>query len=807
MIARNLAKFCAALSAPAVGAALLLASPVLLATPASAQVYDEACRSPRAAPIEAAGDDAAIRAATQAAENLLAEDDTRLTRGSAALETLRVDRAALEAAPLRTLAAYCAAAGEAMRSSERGSEFQARTFLKSAFLLAEAAGAADLAATAALRLGLVVVKGTTVPAVRGLRREGTRSAAAEQTRAQGFGQGVCGELARVDLAQDASEYVSVLSFECAAERGLEAGRYATAALAQLRLARAALGTIAQTDADLPELRSAMAATIEDGLATAGLIDDAALGAEMTGRLIEIALDEGTLPPARFAAPVAALARAAAGDPGLLAFAEALHARIALARGDRAAAAAAANRAIFLESQRALPARLADWYLILAEAEPGQRTAHALAAYRALEAVRLLLPPSDPLTEESTFALRMRRVFERAVDVTLEGAGALDQVAIARAQAIIETYREAEIQSVFGSECVPPRLAINPGQLAANEILLYPVLLEDRIELIVTEEASDGSGARYRRLEPNRSANRQQVAGLVEQVILALSYGDDGTWQDAARQLHALLIAPIGASLGEDTTLVIIPDGPLRPLPFAALIGPDGGYLVEQTRLGVSPALGFSQPGESAARGESLRVLSVSLERAVELPAGTFPALSGTSAEARIAAGIGRGRGSLMIENFGRDDLVGALQGQAIDVLHLATHASFNGGSDRSFIVADGAAIYLSELRELIDTNAVRGGTLDLIVLSACETAIGDDEASMGLAGAAVQAGARSALASLWQVSDLGTAELMRQFYARYATGASKADAMRGAQLALLGGGDEFADPNIWAAFTLLGSWR
>ncbi len=800
MMARNLASLCAS----ACGAAAMLF--LLSAAPASAQVYDDACRAPRSALGQATGDDAAIRAATTAAESLLAADAARLTRGSDALALLTVDPAALERAPLRTLAAFCAAAGEAMRSSERGSEFQARTFLKSAFLLAEAAGAADLAALAALRLGLVSVKGTTVPAVRGLRREGTRSAAAEQTRAQLFGEGVCGELAQVNLALDASEYVSVLSFECAAERGLAAGRYDTAALAHLRLARNALGTITQTDANLPELRGAMTATIEDGLAAASLIQDASLRVQMTGRLIETALDEGSIAHGRFAAPVDALTDAAGDDPGLQALAEALSARLALARGDRAAAARAANRAIFLESQRALPVRLADWYLILAEAEPEQRATHTLAAYRALEAVRLLLPPTDPLTEESTFALRMRRVFERAVDVTLEGAGALDQVAIAQAQAIIETYREAEIQSVFGNECVPPRLAITPGQLGADEILLYPVLLEDRIELIITEDAGDGSGARYRRLEPNRTSNRQQVAGLVEEVILSLSYADDGNWQDAARRLHALLIAPVSGSLDEGTTLVIIPDGPLRPLPFAALIGPDGRYLIEQTRLGVSPALNYSQPG-SADRRASLRVLSVSLERAVELPAGNFPALTGTNAEARIAAAIGEGRDSVMIENFGRDDLVSALQGRAIDVLHLATHASFNGGSDRSFIVADGAAIYLSELRSLIDNNLVRGGTLDLIVLSACETAIGDDEASMGLAGAAVQAGARSALASLWQVNDLGTAELMREFYARYATGVSKADAMRGAQLALLRGEDDLADPNIWAAFTLLGSWR
>ena len=110
-------------------------------------------------------------------------------------------------------------------------------------------------------------------------------------------------------------------------------------------------------------------------------------------------------------------------------------------------------------------------------------------------------------------------------------------------------------------------------------------------------------------------------------------------------------------------------------------------------------------------------------------------------------------------------------------------------------------------RSLISTNQARGNQLDLLILSACETAVGDEQASMGLAGAAVQAGATSALASLWQVSDEGTKELMKAFYNRYKGGESKAEALRGAQIELIRRGGTFADPNVWAAFTLLGGWR
>jgi CHAT domain-containing protein len=138
---------------------------------------------------------------------------------------------------------------------------------------------------------------------------------------------------------------------------------------------------------------------------------------------------------------------------------------------------------------------------------------------------------------------------------------------------------------------------------------------------------------------------------------------------------------------------------------------------------------------------------------------------------------------------------------------LATHATFNGRSERSFIVASDGAISLDSLRALIEANRSRGKDLLLIVLSACETAMGDDRATMGLAGAAVQAGAQSAIASLWQVDDIGTVELMRQFYANLATSESRADALRKAQLALIARGAALGDPSIWAAFSLMGGWR
>ncbi|WP_293675871.1 CHAT domain-containing protein [uncultured Phenylobacterium sp.] len=363
-----------------------------------------------------------------------------------------------------------------------------------------------------------------------------------------------------------------------------------------------------------------------------------------------------------------------------------------------------------------------------------------------------------------------------------------------------------MQNALGADCVPPREAVRPSELRADEILLYPILLPDRIELIYAQGGPGGT--QYRRLPANRTADRATVAALVAEVVNATSGDASAAWRAPARRLYQLVIRPIEDRLRPDGTLVIIPDGPLRALPFSALLDGQDAFLVTRTGITVAPALTYSQPGRDRG-GRALSVVAASLQKTVVLPAGYFAKLEGTAEEAQVAAAVGGGgaRNSRHIADFQTADLQAALSRGHVDVLHVATHAAFNGRSDRSFIVADGEAIPMADLRRLITANRGRGDELDLLVLSACETAVGDDQASMGLAGAAVQSGARSAIASLWQVDDRGTVELMKQFYGGYRGGLGKAEALRAAQLNLIARGGRLAEPGIWAAFALLGAWR
>ncbi len=751
--------------------------------------------------------------AGEKAESMLAASPDRVNAADQAITMLSSAGADASNRSAASLASYCLAIGEAFRLGRDGNPYEARAMLDSAFRYAEASDQPSLSALAAYRLSLV----SSGAAISGARGRGPRRsmepphvAAAAPTGAT-IANPDCELLDDPATTASGAIYYEVAALRCAIDRAQASGDPALFARASLRLSLLWLDYGRRTPAKSTQAMAAAAAFALDALDAAGRVADVAQRVELTSRLGDVAIDTGRGSDPRVAAAAARILAAAGDTPALAAMAEAMTGRVALACGDAGAAAGHVRRAIFLETQTALPLRLPDWYLLLANADPANRAQDTALAYRALGQIRPLLPSYDPLTEESNFALRLQPVFEAMVDSSLGAMPDDDDVTrIGVVQTIVEGYRQAELQSLLGSECIAARTPIRPAELKPGEVLLYPILLRDRVELIYAAGTADGGAPRYHRLPAQGGVTRADVLALVDAMVDLTSEPRDARqrpdgWRDAAQRLYRILIQPVADRLGADSTLIVVPDGPLAALPFGALIDDKGDYLVRKSRVVVVPALAYAQPGSTPAH--PLSVVAATLDREIDFSWGDFPALAGTDIEAHAAIGAaGGGRGRLL-RNFHRADLVDALQQHDVDVLHLATHASFNGRSDRSYILADGELIPISDLRDMIARNQTRGDQLDLIVLSACETAVGDDQASMGLAGAAVQAGARSALASLWEADDAGTSALMQDFYSHYHDGAGKAEALRDAQLAMLAKGGNFADPNVWAAFTLLGGWR
>jgi CHAT domain-containing protein len=337
-------------------------------------------------------------------------------------------------------------------------------------------------------------------------------------------------------------------------------------------------------------------------------------------------------------------------------------------------------------------------------------------------------------------------------------------------------------------------------------VFYPVIFKNRLEIIVKLERN-----RWQRLTVNVS--RAQLEATIAQFrsnLLQPQYGWD---ESPAAQLYDWLIRPVHPYLSTATQrLVFVMDGLFQDLPVAALYDRrHQKYLVDSYPVAVTPGLKIL----GAKRSRSVRSATGRLpiliggltgqqpQRLTARRGGSFGPLTFAAQEVQgIQSKFGRAR-VLVGRDFTEAKLRQVLAADAYGTIHLATHGQFSSDPRQTFVVTDGGgSIDLEGLRSLLRSGG--GEPLDLMVLSACETAAGDRRAALGLAGMATRSGAASTLASLWSVDDGATAELMQAFYgALVQEGATKAGALRSAQLAVR---QEHEHPYYWAAFVLVGNW-
>ncbi|NJL69768.1 MAG: CHAT domain-containing protein [Microcoleus sp. SM1_3_4] len=255
---------------------------------------------------------------------------------------------------------------------------------------------------------------------------------------------------------------------------------------------------------------------------------------------------------------------------------------------------------------------------------------------------------------------------------------------------------------------------------------------------------------------------------------------DDRYLTSAQQLYQWLIAPIAndlAGLNTDT-LIFSFDAGLRQLPLAALH--DGKqFLIEKYSLGSIPSVSLTDTNYQSLRDSRVLAMGASIFPHTdkrELPAvpielsaiaGPRNPMSGTRNEiatdnlSQLPLWPGR---SFLNQEFTLENLRKQREQQGFEIIHLATHASFpltENGRKEAEIDLWNRSLSLDEFRlaKWYDRSGV-----ELLVLSACETAIGDNNAEMGFAGLAVRSGVKSAVASLWKVNDTGTLGLMTEFY-------------------------------------------
>jgi CHAT domain-containing protein len=268
-----------------------------------------------------------------------------------------------------------------------------------------------------------------------------------------------------------------------------------------------------------------------------------------------------------------------------------------------------------------------------------------------------------------------------------------------------------------------------------------------------------------------------------------------------KRLYEVLLKPAVGHLPDRGTITFILDSTLQNIPLDFLH--DGQqYLIEQ--YGLSLALGAQMRQPQVMGRDDFRVLLAGVSQVAPSFGANTAQLVGVESEFEQIATMLPSK-TLLNQDFSIEKLRRILNADYYPIIHLASHGKFSSNPKETGILAWDQPLDLFTLRQLVDEQAKRQRSIELLVLSACETAKGDQRSILGLAGVAAQAGARSTIASFWLVNDESTTALMDEFYFGLSQGLSKAEALRQAKLSLIQT-PEFSHPFYWGSFQLIGSW-
>jgi CHAT domain-containing protein len=397
-----------------------------------------------------------------------------------------------------------------------------------------------------------------------------------------------------------------------------------------------------------------------------------------------------------------------------------------------------------------------------------------------------------------FNTKIRPVYAGLADLLLSEAGAVQntekrEALLREARGVIEKAKVAEIEEYFGDEC----LVVQENPTSVDEIggtaVVYPIVFPDRTEII----ASISGKMHWFTADVTEKRMIAEVRLLRQAIEI---YDNNNAYLSPAQLLYDWLIRPIARELANAgiNNIVFVPDTVLRTVPLTVLH--DGQkFLVQRYAVITTPGLTLTSSYPMPAQRQ---ILLAGITDSVQ----GFPALPSVEAEIR---GIKREFPESTVL-FNKQVMLDSLETQLstgeFNIVHLATHGQFDSDHRNSFLIAYDTKLTMSQLSAILRARRYQQQPIDLLVMSACQTAAGDDRAALGLAGVALQSGARSALASLWFVSDAATSRLMHIFFAELKNpDISKAQAFQKAQLNLLAT-EDYDHPVFWSPFLLLGNW-
>jgi len=417
---------------------------------------------------------------------------------------------------------------------------------------------------------------------------------------------------------------------------------------------------------------------------------------------------------------------------------------------------------------------------------------------------------------------------KSLDVTNTGNATRDNN-LELARQAIESLQLAELDNFFQDPCsTEADIAVTIDDLDPQAAVIYPIVLEDRLEVIlslagkpiqrfttqISQKLVDRTlDSLYDSLY-NQSFNNSAV-NIFSTTLLNSREVAENTQAllPNLREIYRWLIEPLESELNSNQveTLVFVLSGRLQNVPMAALY--DGQqYLLEKHGVALAPSLQLLNT--SSIPKSRLKVLAAGLSQQVEVRGEIFPALSNVPEELRGIKAVFPRSQQLLDGEFTLANIKKQLE-SGFSIVHFATHGVFSSDPAQTFIVTgDRNAIDLDTLSTLLASSPNRP---ELIVLSACDTATGDERSALGLAGVAVRSGS-STVASLWSVEDKSTTKLMKNFYRQLENpDIKKVDALQQAQLALIRSlrtnpplpelKQLPPHPYYWASYVLVGNWQ
>jgi CHAT domain-containing protein len=439
-----------------------------------------------------------------------------------------------------------------------------------------------------------------------------------------------------------------------------------------------------------------------------------------------------------------------------------------------------------------------------------KTNDALLAYR--RAMYTLQPIRREVTigfqgRPESFRHSVGPLFFEYVDLLLKQADktpkALDQEKfLVQARATVEQFKTAELQDYFRDDCVDAARSRKANvdeiieELSKTTAIIYPIILPDRLELLLSHHTGTQRELKRETVQVSSQVLTQEIRTFRR----LLEKRTTREFLPHAKQLYKWIIEPLKPHLDNSQvdTMVFVPDGALRTIPLAALH--DGEeFLIKNYAVAVTPGVILTDP-QPLDRAK-LKLLSVGLTD----PVAGFASLPNVATEVQTIQKLYGGK-ILLNQQFQVAALEKEMKAERPTIIHIASHAKFMGDSKQTFLLAFDGKLSMEQLKTMVGVYQYRETPLDLITLSACETAEGDDRAALGLAGVAIKAGARSALATLWFINDKATSDLVTDFYRQLQNPTvSKAEALQLAQQKLLQH-PIHKHPGYWSPFLLINNW-